>query len=269
MQKPIDATLLAAGLREAQDELGAEHPFVKTVLGGQTPEALAQAAVAGTKLDDPALRKALAEGGKAALEASADPMILLARRIDPFGRAIHTRLEAEVTGVFNEHGGRIAEARFQAFGRAVYPDATFTLRLGYGPVATYANGSGTLAQPFTTFMGMYDRHLGWGGNAAAAERGAWTLPERWLKRQAKLDLATPFNFIYACDTVGGNSGSPVVNVRGEFVGINFDSVFEGQGGYYVYDPDTKRAVATDARAILEALRKVMGGGYLADELLGR
>ncbi len=118
-------------------------------------------------------------------------------------------------------------------------------------------------------MGMYDRHLGWGGTAAAAEHGAWTLPERWLKRQSKLDLATPFNFIYACDTVGGNSGSPVVNAKGEFVGINFDSVYEGQGGYYVYDPDTKRAVATDARAILEALRKVMGGGYLADELLGR
>jgi hypothetical protein len=269
VQKPIDATLLAAGLQEAKDELGADHPFVKALLGGQSPEAVAKAAVEGTRLDDPAVRKQLAEGGKAALEASTDPMILLAKKIDPFGRAIHRRLEAEVTGVFNEHGGRIAEARFKAFGRAVYPDATFTLRLGYGPVATYANGTGTLAQPFTTFMGMYDRHLGWGGNAAAAEHGAWTLPERWLKRQAKLDLATPFNFIYACDTVGGNSGSPVVNVKGEFVGINFDSVFEGQGGYYVYDADTKRAVATDARAILEALRKVMGAGYLADELLGR
>jgi hypothetical protein len=269
VRKPIDVTLLAAGLQEAQDELGAEHPFVKALLGGQSPEAVAKAAVAGTKLDDPAIRKQLAEAGKAAIEASTDPMILLAKKIDPFGRAVHKRLEAEVTGVFNEQGGRIAEARFKAFGRAVYPDATFTLRLGYGPVATYANGTGTLAQPFTTFMGMYDRHLGWGGNAAAAEHGAWTLPERWLKRQSKLDLATPFNFIYACDTVGGNSGSPVVNVKGEFVGINFDSVFEGQGGYYVYDPDTKRAVATDARAILEALRKIMGAGYLADELLGR
>nr|WP_275976266.1 S46 family peptidase [Geothrix oryzisoli] len=269
VQKPIDTTLLAAGLQEAQDELGAEHPFVKALLAGQSPEAVAQAAVAGTKLDDPAVRKALAEGGKAALDASTDPMILLARKVDPFGRAIHQRLEAEVTGVFNEHGGRIAEARFKAFGRGVYPDATFTLRLGYGPVATYANGTGTLAQPFTTFMGMYDRHLGWGGNAAAAEHGAWTLPERWLKRQSKLDLTTPFNFIYACDTVGGNSGSPVVNVKGEFVGINFDSVFEGQGGYYVYDPDTKRAVATDARAILEALRKIMDAGYLADELVGK
>ncbi|MCM2249136.1 MAG: S46 family peptidase [Geothrix sp.] len=269
VQKPVDATLLAAGLQEAKDELGAEHPFVKAMLGGQTPEAVAKAAVEGTRLDDPAVRKQLAEGGRAALDASADPMILLAKRLDPFNRAIRKQVEDEVTSVFTEHGGRIAEARFKAFGKSLYPDATFTLRLGYGPVATYANGTGTKAQPFTTYMGMYDRHLGWGGNAAAAEEGAWTLPERWLKRQGKLDLATPFNFIYACDTVGGNSGSPVVNVKGEFVGINFDSVYEGQGGYYVYDAETKRAVATDARAILEALRKIMDARHLADEVLGK
>ncbi|MBP1772333.1 MAG: Peptidase [Holophagaceae bacterium] len=269
VQKPIDATLLTVALQEALETFGADHPFVRAMLGGQMPEAVAKAAVEGTRLDDPAVRKQLAEGGKAALEASADPMILLAKRLDPFNRAIRKQMEDEVTSVFTEHGGRIAEARFKAFGKAVYPDATFTLRLGYGPVTTYANGTGTKAQPFTTFMGMYDRHLGWGGNAAAAEDGAWTLPERWLKRQGKLDLATPFNFIYACDTVGGNSGSPVVNAKGEFVGINFDSVFEGQGGYYVYDADTKRAVATDVRAILETLRKIMDAKHLVNELLGK
>ena len=195
-------------------------------------------------------------------------MIVLARKLDPFNRTIRKQVEDEVTSVIAEQGGRIAEARFQVLGKTQYPDATGTLRLGYGPVQTYHNGTGTLAQPFTTFMGMYDRHLGWGGNGAK-ENTDWTLPQRWLDRQAKLDLSTPFNFIYACDTVGGNSGSPVVNVKGEFVGINFDSVYEGQGGYYVYDPDTKRAVATDGRAILETLRKVMDAEYLADELLAK
>ncbi len=269
VQKPIDQTLLTVALQEALDQLGADHPFVKAMLGGQTAAAVAKAAVAGTQLDDPAVRKLLAEAGRAALSASTDPMLLLAKKLDPFNRATRKAMEDEVTSVFNEHGGRIAEARFKVFGKAVYPDATFTLRLGYGPVATYSNGTGTKAQPFTTFMGMYDRYLGWGGNAAAAEGGAWTLPQRWLDRQSKLDLTTPFNFIYACDTVGGNSGSPVVNVKGEFVGINFDSVYEGQGGYYVYDADTKRAVATDARAILEALRKIMDADQVVAELTGK
>ena len=269
VQKPVEETLLAAGLTEAHRELGAEHPYVKAMLGGKMPQAVAQAALAGTRLDDPAVRKQLAEGGKAALAASTDPLLALARALDPFNRGIRKRMEDEVTSVFTEHGGRIAEARFKVFGKALYPDATFTLRLGFGPVTTYANGTGTKAQPFTTFMGMFDRHLGWGGNAAAAEEGAWTLPQRWLDRQAKLDLATPFNFIYACDTVGGNSGSPVVNLKGEFVGINCDSVFEGQGGYYVYDADTKRAVATDVRAIVESLRKILDADRLVAELMGK
>ena len=209
------------------------------------------------------------EGGKKAVDASQDPLLRLARTLDPFNRTIRKQVEEQITGIFNEHGGRIAEARFQVQGKESYPDATFTLRLSFGPVATYATGSGTKAQPFTTFLGLFDRHLGWGGNAANAEDGAWTLPQRWLDRQGSVDATLPFNFIYNCDTVGGNSGSPVVNRAGEFVGINFDSVFEGQGGYYVYDADTKRAVAVDARAILESLRKIMDGSHLVKELGGK
>ena len=265
----LDEARLVWVLQEALAQLGAEHPYVKAILGGRPPEEVAKAAFAGTRLQDPAFRAQLLEGGREALARHPDPILALARRLEPFQRSLHHQWEDQVQSVFAEHGGRIARARFQIFGKAAYPDATFTLRLGYGPVATYANGAGTLAQPFTTFLGLYDRHAGWGGNAAAAEGGAWTLPQRWLDRRAKLDLTTPFNFIYACDTVGGNSGSPVVNAKGEFVGINFDSVYEGQGGYYVYDPDTKRAVATDARAILEALRKVMDAEQLAAELTGK
>ena len=267
--KALDEARLAAGLKEAQAELGAAHPFVKAMLDGRSPEAAAKAALEGTKLHDLAFRKQLLEGGKAAVDACPDPLLQLARTLDPFNRAIRQKLEDQVQGVLNEHGGRIAEARFAVQGKESYPDATFTLRLSFGPVATYPTGSGTKAQPFTTFMGLYDRYQGWGGNATAAEDGSWTLPQRWLDRKDRLDLSVPFNFIYNCDTVGGNSGSPVVNRQGEFVGINFDSVFEGQGGYYVYDADTKRAVAVDALGILESLKKVYDAQPIVEELTRR
>ncbi len=269
VQLGLDEARLAWALREAQEQLGADHAYVKAALAGRAPEAVAKATYAGTKLGDPAFRKQLAEGGREALTASTDPLLALARALDPFQRALQKQWDEQVQGVFAEHGGRIAEARFKALGKSQYPDATFTLRLSFGPVATYDTGSGTKAQPFTTFLGLFDRHAGWGGNAANAEDGAFTLPERWIKAKSRITLETPYNFSYACDTVGGNSGSPVVNVKGEFIGINFDSVLEGQGGYYVYDDATKRAVAADARAILESLHKVMKGEHLVKELLGR
>ncbi len=269
IEKPLETVRLAVNLREALDLLGAGHPFVQALVGSRSPEEVAAAAVAGTRLQDPAARKALLEGGPAAVAADPDPMLALARLLDPFNRRVRRDWEEQVQGPLNEHGGRIAEARFAVHGKEAYPDATFTLRLSYGPVVTYDNGTGTKAQPFTTFLGLYDRHHGWGGNAVAAEDGSWTLPARWLERMKGLDLTVPYNFIYACDTVGGNSGSPVVNIQGEFVGINFDSVYEGQGGYYVYDARTKRAVAVDARAILQSLERVMDAPHLAKELRGR
>jgi hypothetical protein len=269
IHKSIEQARLAAGLTEALEELGRAHPFVQAMLGNRTPEEVAKAAVEGTQLHDLAARKALLEGDAKAVATSDDPMLVLARRLDPIARKLQLRNEAEVTNVINEQAARIAEARFQIYGKDQYPDATGTLRMGYGPVMTYNNGVGTKAQPFTTMFGLFDRHEGWGGNAAAAEGGQWTLPQRWLDRRDKLDLSTPFNFIYACDTVGGNSGSPVVNTKGHFVGINFDSVYEGQGGYYVYDQATKRAVAVDARAILESLAKVFDAPHLVKELRGQ
>jgi len=269
LSKDLETARLTITFQLAIEELGAGHPLLQALLAGRTPAEAARAAVEGTQVHDPAFRNQLLKGGADAVARSADPLLVLARRLDPIHRADHQRLEAEVTLVINEQAARLAEARFQIHGKEQYPDATSTLRFAFGTVATYDNGVGTKAQPFTTLAGLYDRHWGWGGNAAAAEGGQWTLPERWLKQQPKLDLATPFNFIYTCDTVGGNSGSPVVNAKGEFVGINFDSVYEGQGGYYIYDPATKRAVALDARAILEALRKVMDAGQLADELTGK
>lgn len=257
--------LFTRGLEEAEKELGADHPYVKAMLDGKTPAQVAQAAVAGSKLADPKVRMALLAGGMPAIEKSTDPMILLARKLDPLGRELRKKQEDEITSVISENASRIAKVRFAVYGKSTYPDATFTLRLTYGPVEGYP-GNGTLIQPFTTFGGLFDRYDGWGGNAAKAHDGAWELPKRWVEKRKALNMSTPFDFVHAVDIIGGNSGSPVVDKKGELVGLIFDGNIESLPGNYFYDEKVNRGVSVDARAITEALRKVYGAGALADEL---
>ena len=261
-----ETLMFTRGLEDAARELGPKHPYVMAVLGGKQPEEVAKAALGGTRLGDPAVRKALVEGGKKAVAESGDPMIQLARKLEPILLGLRKRQD-EVRAIVEEHGARIAKARFAVYGKTLPPDATGSLRITYGAVATYP-ANGTLMQPFTTYLGLFDRHFGWGGNAAK-DYTDWNLPQRWLDRMDKLDLKTPLNFSHAVDTTGGNSGSPVVNRKGELVGLLFDGNIEGNAGRYFYDEKVNRSVSVDARAILESMTKIYDAPHLVAELTGK
>jgi len=263
----LETHLLTEGLKEAQTLLGKAHPFIKAMLGNRSPEVVAREAVAGSKLQDPAEVKRLLEGGAAALEGTQDSMILLARKLDPLQRKVRETFERQVEGPLREHAARIARARFAVYGKETYPDATFTLRLSYGTVQDYP-ANGTLIQPFTTFLGLYDRYEGWGGSTFNLDRDTWRLPARWIERKARLDLRLPYNLITTNDIIGGNSGSPLVDRKGELVGLAFDGNLESLGGRYYYDGRTNRTVCVDARAIREVLAKIYDAGHLVQELGG-
>jgi len=266
--KEQEVFLFTKGLEEAAKELGPQHPYVKAMLGGKSAAEVAKAAVEGSKLADAEARKALLAGGKKAVAESQDPMIVLARKLDPLSRSLRKKQKDLVQSVITEHGTRIAKARFAAYGKNTYPDATFTLRLSYGAVAEY-KANGTLIQPFTTFGGLFDRYDGWGGNAAKAHDGAWTLPQRWVDKRGALDPSVPFNFAHKVDIIGGNSGSPVIDRKGELVGLIFDGNIESLPGNYFYDEAVNRGISVDARAIAHALDKVYGATALAAELTGK
>ena len=258
----LDEVMLADRLKETQAELGPTHPFTKTVLGGHTPEEVAHEAVSGTKLKDVAARKALVQGGRAAVAASTDPMIVLARKIDPLARQVRSFKEDEVDAVQKRAGERIAQSRWKAFGRTLSPDATFTLRLAFGVVKPFP-AEGTMVPARTTFHGLYDR------SASFGNQPPWNLMPRWVEHEKDLELKTPFNFVCTADIIGGNSGSPVIDKDGAFVGIIFDGNIESLASDYYYTDEVARAVAVDARGIVEALRKVYGAAALVQELAPR
>ncbi len=251
------------GLEEAQEALGNQHPFIKITLGNRTPSEVAKSTLAATTLNNAADRKALVDGGLPAMKASKDLLVQMALALEPMTRLI-SKKNQDLRAVINEQNTLIAKARFAVYGKEIYPDATFTLRLTYGPVESYP-ANGTKIQPFTTIAGLYDRAWGWGDKA---ENGAWALPPLWKEAAGKLDMKTPLNFVHSVDIIGGNSGSPVINTQGELVGLIFDGNIESLPGRYIYDVTANRAVSVDARFIIESLNKIYGAGNLTKELLG-
>ena len=250
---------LADSLGFMVELLGADNPLVKQILNGKTPEARANELIEGTKLKDPAYRKELAKGGLPAIESSTDPMIVLARTIDPKARELRKRYENEVTGVERTNYSKIARARFETEGTKLYPDATFTLRLSYGAVKGYME-NGKKVAPFTTLGGLYDRATQF------KSEFPYNLPPRWMEKKSAVNLKTPFNFVSTDDIIGGNSGSPTINKNAELVGLIFDGNIQSLVGDFIYDESVNRAISVDVRAMNEVLRKVFNANEIADEL---
>lgn len=258
----LEQTLMTDEFQQSLAALGANDPFLKSVLSGRSPQEVAKDAISGTKLADPAFRKKLVEGGQAAVDASDDPMIVLARKADPFSREAIKWTQDNIESVETPATEKIARAKFAVYGKSTYPDATFTLRLAFGTVEGYPM-NGTLAPPKTTLYGLYDRTLGFD------MQPPFDLPARFFDRKKDLDMATPMNFVNTCDIIGGNSGSPVINRNAELVGLIFDGNIESLISDYEYNDETGRAVAVHPGIMIEALRKLYDAGPLADELEGK
>jgi hypothetical protein len=254
-----EQTKLTASLSLMRDLYAGKGPLVAKVLQGKTPEARAAELVKGTKLRDVAYRRELAAGGKKAVEASTDPLIVLARSVDAESRGVRSRYEAEVIGAERTAYGKIARALFEKEGTGLYPDATFTPRLSYGAVEGYTE-SGKRVEPFTYYSGLYAR------SAEHAGKFPYNLATRWAEKKSEVGMKVPFNFVTSNDIIGGNSGSPTFNREMELVGLIFDGNIQSLVGNFYYDAAINRAVSVDSRGMLEALRKVYGATEVADEL---
>ncbi|MCL1893051.1 MAG: S46 family peptidase [Holophagaceae bacterium] len=262
----LELMQLEAWLKDVQATLPAQNDLVKAALNGLSPAQAAKSIVASPMKEESA-RKSLIDGGKTALATSNDHAVVLARTIYKITTENQKR-QADANAIISDHGSRIARARLAVYGKDTYPDATGTLRLTFGPVEGF-EANGTIMQPFTTFGGMYDRYIGWGGNEANAHDGMWALPQRWLDKRPNINPDEKLNFSHSVDIIGGNSGSPVINKKGEVVGLIFDGNITMLPGRYYYDENNNRGVSVDARAIIETLDKVMDAKHLVRELIGK
>ena len=259
--RPVEPALerlyLEFWFSKTRELLGADTPAVTMLIGKDSPEDLADRLVSASKLADPAVRRALWEGGMNAVAASDDPMIQFVLRTDPLARTAREVWEEEVTGPVTMASERIARARYALEGPGLYPDATFSLRLSYGKVAGLTDADGEATQPFTTFAGLFDRATG-----AAPYR----LPARWTAAQNGLNAATILDFSTTNDITGGSSGSPVVDAKGQILGAAFDGNLQSIAGDFGYDAALNRTIAVSTVAITEALDKVYGRTALVKEL---
>jgi hypothetical protein len=257
----LEIVKLTDSLTYLTEKLGYTHPLVQAVLAGQSPRNRAAAAVNGSQLSTPAKRRELYQGGAKAVGDSTDSMLVLAREVDVAAREVRRKIEIQ-REVIRQAQAQIGKARYTLLGSSHYPDATSSLRLAFGTVSGYREDGRHV--PFqTTLAGLYERA------AAQKYRPPFDLPESWLKSRKKLNLSTPLNFVSTADIIGGNSGSPVVNRDGEFVGIIFDGNIQSLVGGFIYTETQSRALAVNSQAIIEALRKVYKAAPLADELLGK
>ena len=252
---------LTDSLTDFASQFGADHPLVQKVLAGKSPHARAVELVSGSKLKDVAMQKDLYRKDATALQAAHDPMLDLARLADAPAREARKIYDAQEE-IKKQAYSEIAKARFAIEGTSKYPDATFTLRLSYGTIRGYEQ-DGKQIPAFTDFAGLYQR------SAEHDNKPPFDLPQRWIDKKSNLNLATHFNFVSDADIIGGNSGSPVVNKAGEFVGIIFDGNIQSLVLDCIYTDTQARAVSVDSAAISEALRKVYDAGALVDEIEGK
>jgi hypothetical protein len=176
-------------------------------------------------------------------------------------RELRLKYAAEATEIVNTEtalADQLGLALFEIYGTSIPPDATGTFRISDGILASYSY-NGTIAPVYTTFYGLFDRYY------SHLKKWPWDLPERWVNHDQSLNLAAQNNFIATLDIVGGSSGSPIINSKGEYVGIIHDYNIEGSSLDFIYTEKT-RALGLSSQGIFEIIKSIVKADRIVEEI---
>ena len=238
---------------------GRDNDYVEEFSKGLDSGKAADDILSRSLLTDETKIKDLINKGSDAVYNSDDPFISFIEKTEKRQSALQKELNLQQSEE-NTLNQLLGKALYNVYGTSIPPDATFTLRISDGVVKGFSY-NGTIAPPFTTFYGMYDRYYSFN------KKFPWNLPPRWVNPPADFDLSVPFNFSATNDIIGGNSGSPVINIKGELVGLAFDGNMESLPGDFIYSPENNRMVCVHPKGITESLSKIYNAGRLAKEII--
>lgn len=239
--------------------LGKDDPVVAKLMVGANCKEAAKALLSHSILGDSLKLAALIDGAPASILACEDKFVAAAVMAQPRLEAA-TQVSRETSARDEVNRSLLGRALYDVYGTDIPPDATFSLRIADGVVKGYEY-NGTKAPVNTTFYGLYDRYH---SNPGVED---WDLPERWKTPPTGLDLSTPLDIVSTNDIIGGNSGSPMINLDREIVGLVFDGNIESLPGDFIFAEDAgNRTVSVHSSGILEAVRHGLKAERVAREL---
>ncbi|HSP86827.1 MAG TPA: S46 family peptidase [Ignavibacteriaceae bacterium] len=239
--------------------LGSDHHITQILTNGLPDKEALDYAINKSSITSKEKIKALVDKGADAILSSDDPFIRFVLETEENKNQMAMKSQ-EYNALIDNYNQKLGRALFEVYGTSIPPDATFTLRISDGVVKGFPY-NGTEAPPITTFYGIYDRYFGF------ENKFPWSLPERWKNPPAEFNMETPFNFITTNDIIGGNSGSPVINIKGEVVGLAFDGNIQSLPGMFIFREEENRCVAVHSAGMLEAIRDMYKVTRLSDELM--
>lgn len=199
-------------------------------------------------------------------QLDADPMMNLAASVQAENEALKKALADFDSGYAIAHRAYLKGLMDMKGELAMAPDANFSLRITYGQVKGYRPTDAVTYDATTTLDGVMDKEDPNNWEFVVSDKLKELYKKQDFGRYANEQGKQPVAFAATTHTTGGNSGSPVLNSRGELIGTNFDRNWEGVGGDIEYLPDYQRSIIVDVRYVLFVIDKYAGAGYLLDEM---